>query len=392
MPTRRQILLTGLLLAARPAAAQLPPGGPRRSLGGVVGELDREVAPPLLFTRGMHPELAGLVPPEAPGPLPFPGRVHAWLDRAEHRYAIGDVAQIGVEAETAGHVQILSVSAEGRPVWLLPPDTLPADRRGIPPDPVPIAAGRAVVFPRPDADGFVLRLRGPIGDALAFVIVTAEPFTRSLRDRLAERLAAAPDPAAANRLLREELAAIARGAPGLRLLHLGLPYRVEPPAGAVPPRGRALDWLQPRGAGPELLLGQRAYRAGERLAVRLRAARACQLTVLALGQGGMIDVLYPNLRQHGALAAGQELALPAPGADLRLRLRGPDGAAVEEERLVAIAQPLGRAPLVVPSPDAGHPTMTFAPGSAQGLALAEALRAMGDELAIVMDGYRVGAA
>lgn len=392
MLTRRRLaLLTGLVLAPRLPGGQAQPLAPRRSLGGVVGELDRDIAPPLLLTRAMHPELVALVPPQAPGPLPFPGRVNAWLDRAEHRYQIGDRAQIGVETDTAGHVQILGVSAAGRPVWLFPADVLSGGQPGVPSSPMALAPGQPAVLPRPDRDGFELRLRGPVGDALVFVIVTAEPFTRAMRDRLSQRMAAALDAASANRLLPQELAAIAREMPTLRLTHLGLPYRVEEAPAVVPPPGRALEWVQRRGTGPDLLLVQRAYRAGDRLAVRLRARNASQLTVIALGQGGMIDVLYPNLRQGGALAAGQELALPPPGADLRLRLRGPDGRAVEDERIAAISQPLGRTPLVTPFLDAGYPTMSFSPTSAQGLALADGLRSGGEEQSITIADYRVSA-
>jgi hypothetical protein len=396
MLTRRRLALLPALAIAPPArspAAQTLPGASRRSLGGVVGELDRDAAPPLLLTRGMHPELDALVPLQTPGPLPFVGRIHAWLDRADHRYAIGDSAQIGVETDTEGHVQILGVGAQGKPVWLFPPDVLPEGRPGIPADPAQLVAGRPMVFPRPEIDRFVLRLRGPTGAALAFVIVTAEPFTRVMRDRLVERMAAAPDAVGANRLLPEELAAIARENPALRLAHLGMPYLVDEVGAAAASPGPALGWLRPRGAAPPgLLLAQRAWRAGDRLTARLRAERPCQLTVLALGQGGMIDVLYPNLRQQGALAAGQEVALPPPGADLRLRLRGPNASAAEEERIVAIAQPLGRTPLAALPRDSSVPTLTVSPGSAEGLALAEALRAGGDDLAIAIAGYRVSAA
>ncbi|SFL13280.1 DUF4384 domain-containing protein [Falsiroseomonas stagni] len=389
--TRRSVAGMALVAAGSRLASAQPVGSPR-SLGGVVGEFDRATPPPLFLTRSMRPEVLELVPPHDPGPQPFPGQVHAWLDRAERRYALGDLAQIGVETTAPGYVQIVGISATGRPEWLFPPDSLPGDRRGMPQDPAEVAAGSPLMFPRPGIDNFTLRLREPAGEAMVFVIVTSQPFTRSLRDRVVQRIGATASATEANRLLPQELATIAREMPALRLTHHGVPYVTEAREVGVRAVGAALDWVRPTpGAGRMLaVLGdRRVFRAGERLMLRLRAEEPCQVTVLALGQGGMIDMLLPNLRQPGMLAAGQELTLPPGGSDLRLRLRGPRAAPSEDERILAISQPLGRPPVLSVPPESGQATRTIAPDSAAAQNLAAALRGGQGRLVVADWTYQV---
>lgn len=382
---RRGLALLGgavflpLTVAARRVRAQ--PRVPA-SFGGVVGELDREGgAVPPWVTRSLRPELLDLVPPADPGPLPFPERLCAWLDRADARYAFGDTVQIGAESASAAFVQVLGAGADGRPVWLFPPASLAASG-AVPTDAETLRPGVPLLLPRPEAHRFVLRIREPAGAALAFVIASVRPMPPPLRDRLKAGLENAPDAAASHRALRRELAAIAREEPGLRLRHVGLPYVAEPggtPAAQAPPAAptRALEWL-PATPGWERDLGfaspSRSFAAGQRLTLRVRTERPCQLLVLALGNGGQIDVLYPNARQAGPLGARSEIELPAPGADLRLRLRGPRFDAEEEERILAIARPIGATPLL-PAPEPGVATLSFPPDGAPGRALAGILRA-----------------
>lgn len=353
------------------------------SLGGVVGEIDRDRAPiPPQVTRSMRPELLDLVPPAEPGPLPFPGRLRAWLNRADARYAFGDTAQIGVESTVAAFVQILGARADGRPVWLFPPDSLAADT--VPTEAEVVRPDVPLLLPQPELHRFVLRIREPAGAALAFVIASVQPMPLPLRNRLKARLEGTPDAAGSQRALREELAAIAREAPELRLTHVGLPYVSEPESGApmtqatsVKTLARALDWL-PATEGWEHILGlaspSRSFVAGQRLVLRVRTERPCQLLVLALGNGGLIDVLYPNARQAGPLDARSEIELPASGADLRLRLRGARFNEAEEERILAIARPVGATP-PFPAPEPSVATLSFPPDSAPGRALTDVLRA-----------------
>ncbi len=372
-------LALGRVIASQPVVSRTP-----SSIGGVVGEIDRATAvvPPEV-TRGMQPELLGLVPPTQPGALPFPGELRAWLDRADARYFLGGTAQIGVESTVPAFVQALGINAKGRPTWLFPPDNLTDTSAVVPSEAASIRPGEPLLIPQPDLHGFVLRLRAPVGAALIFVIATTKPLTRDLRLRLQARLEDTSDPAASHRVLRAELGAIAREESDLRLVHLGLPYVSDDAAVVTLPEpslttsGRAFDWLRPTpnwARSLSLAVEGSVFHAGERLVLRLRTERACELLVLALGSGGQVDVLYPNSRQHGALLAGGELLLPPAGGDLRFRLRGPRFAQPEQERVLAITWPVG-----LPSPilalDAGRAaTLTFAPDSVEGRALEAVLR------------------
>ena len=352
------------------------------SFGGVVGEIDRDAMPmPPWITRGLRPELLDLVPPAEPGPLPFPGRLRAWLNRADACYRFGDTAQIGVESTVAAFVQVLGADADGRPVWLFPPDVpgvpgaFPTEAEAVRPD-VPL------LLPRPEVHRFVLRIGKPAGAELVFVIASVRPMPLSMRNRLKAALGGAQDVAASQRALREGLSLIAREAPELRLTHVGLPYTAEPRGPPVPHApsaapARALEWLPATAEwehGLALALPSRSFAAGERLTLRVRTERPCQLLVLALGNGGQIDVLYPNARQARPLDAREEIEVPGPGADLRLRLRGARFDEAEEERLLVIARPVGATP-PFPPPEPGVATLSFPADSASGRALADMLRA-----------------
>ncbi|MFZ4411371.1 MAG: DUF4384 domain-containing protein [Paracraurococcus sp.] len=393
---RRGLILGGLaqgpLLRAGTAFAQARVPG---SVGGVVGTVSAVgLVPPPYLTRSLFPEPLLAPPAPLPVPNPPPVELQVWLDHADGIYRRGETAQIAVESPVETFIQVLGLQAEGPAIWLFPPDML-ADTARLPTEGERVPARTPLLFPQPERHKFVLRARDPLGESMLFVIATAQPLTVEQRRRVQRATAAATTPALAQGLLLPELDAIRREQPELRLSHTGRNYRTVPPEGdAAAPRGRALDWVTPTADAASLLrltLPSRSYAAGDRLSLGLRTERACQLVVLALGQGGMIDVLYPNMRQSEALARGSEIVLPPGAGGIQLRFRGARFAEPEEERILAIARPAGSDHPFAP-PTNGVPTLTFSPGSAAGLALEEMLRRAETDRVIAEIRFQVGPA
>jgi hypothetical protein len=149
-----------------------------------------------------------------------------------------------------------------------------------------------------------------------------------------------------------------------------------------------LAWLAAdpgRPASLRVRLDRLAYRTGDPVVVTVDSERPCNLAVLALGAGGLVDVLYPNRRQSGALAAGGEVVLPGPGAPMTLNVRGPAGRATATERVAAVCLPPDASVFPVPA----EPTRSYAADAPEVRAL-DRLRKQIDLAAIATQDYEVG--
>lgn len=77
-----------------------------------------------------------------------------------------------------------------------------------------------------------------------------------------------------------------------------------------------------------------AYRVGDAIVVGFRASRDCYLTLLNLGTGGRLTILFPNAHQpENFVRGGDAHHIPAAGSGFEFRLQGPPGT----ERLKAVA-------------------------------------------------------
>jgi|GEM_PF-3433723 len=76
------------------------------------------------------------------------------------------------------------------------------------------------------------------------------------------------------------------------------------------------------------------YRVGDRIRVHVASDKDCYLTLLNVGAGGALTVVYPNaLHGDNYLPAGRTVTIPGPDDRFDYRLAGPAGT----ERLKAIA-------------------------------------------------------
>lgn len=81
------------------------------------------------------------------------------------------------------------------------------------------------------------------------------------------------------------------------------------------------------------------YRVGDRIQFGLRVNRDAYVTLVNIGTGGSVTVIYPN-RYHPDhfVRAGQDVTIPPPGARFVLSVKGPPG--FEQVRAIATEEPV----------------------------------------------------
>ncbi len=84
------------------------------------------------------------------------------------------------------------------------------------------------------------------------------------------------------------------------------------------------------------------YHVGDSVVVTVTMLDECNLTVLAQGSGGAVDVLYPNRDQSGDFPLGAEISLPPVGGRFGLFIRANTSSVLVEERIVAVCLPADR--------------------------------------------------
>ncbi|MFN8891851.1 MAG: hypothetical protein ACK5WA_05775 [Alphaproteobacteria bacterium] len=390
--TRRIALM--LPFAAAPALAQAPGVSLPRS-GGILGVRVRSALPhPADLTRGWDRPIAELHQRPPATVAPWDPGLRAWVDRADARYPIGSSGTLTVSAVREGFIQIVSVWANGNIVWLTPEAVAGARS-------VRIGAGGVLEFPRADDLAFAAYpVRAPVGAAVLLVIHSSVPLPGEEAARVVQgvearraagRLAQGrEDAAAAVRSMVQDLGQRVRD---WRARSIALPYEVVAATGAAPSPGApasspALGWLQADGRDIRVDMAETELTTRRPVSLGVTIERPSDLLILALGSGGLVDVLFPHSEaRNGRVSSGQRLDLPGRGAAIEFRLRPVAGALPQRERILAIAQPPDLAPLLNAGWVEGDVTRELLPGTAAFTALEERLRARRGMLAIGERAY-----
>lgn len=355
----------------------------------------------------LKPAFDGANTPEPTGEKPellMPG----FPDR---RVPIGTVGRLHVRLDQPGWLMVWSLAADGAVFPIA--DGLEPGRRII-----RMVPGKDSVIP--NDSGFELTVCPPAGQAMFLVLHSqTEPPPDVLRDlRTVMPAVRLQDEGGTARLI-DELRRVMANAPGwaARTWPFGYtvtpgnadrrcstaaalpppaaalppaPPRPEPPVAAAPPppavaaRPRpqpqqpALAWLKPSAKPIAVKLQQTLYRDGDTMVVGVVPPLACpSLMVLALGAGGAIDVLMPNLETSGGLVRAYEtVTVPSPGSKLRLRVRNPPQPNTKE-RIVAVCDRNTDRPAARRLEGDGE-TVTLRPGEARFVDLERVLVAARD--------------
>ncbi len=126
----------------------------------------------------------------------------------------------------------------------------------------------------------------------------------------------------------------------------GAPLTSPDLAAATPGPGVSSDRLQVR-----VWSDKRSYRIGEHVRFGLRVSRDAYVTLINIGTGGDVTILYPN-RFHPThfVRGGQEVAIPPADSGFTLVVKGPTG--FDQVRAVATEDPV----MFQPGDFAGQPT------------------------------------
>lgn len=357
-------------------------------LGGVQGELGARKSSELsvksfqVAPGPLQPLVPSVVTPDEPD-----GTLRLWMQNfPDLRVPLGTVARLHASASKHGYLMLWTMSQAG--------EVLPIADGAAP--------GREIVAVGPDRDAvlpsdarFVLIACPPTGLSVWFALHSDSPIPETARARLARALEGArvSEAEGADRF-RKVLGAVIADTPGWRARSYTLFYEIMPgpldsnckvegaaaptPTPPVPPTPPAplpsLPPLAPSARPVHVELNRHDYRVrSDQMSITVWTPETCPgLTILALGAGGAVDVLFPNAETRDQPpVANAAFAVPSFGGSLSLHVRTPPRPGVDE-RVVALCDPRTGKPLFQRN-DKDGPTVTLLPTDPRFASLAQTL-------------------
>lgn len=344
------------LAACLAVTAALPALADTTQLGGVQGVAAANNDFGASLRSAIVVPLQPLVPPVA-SPVPPRGELRLWMDdHPDRRLPIGAYGRLNVTSSIPGYLMLWTMNARGRVVPIA--DGMTEGRGVVPVGPQPVRL--------PTSQRFEITICPPAGQAAWFAVHSDTPIPEAARQRLQHALSDAridADEGAAR--FRAIVDATLVSFPDWSARSHTIFYDVVP--GGTPHRGcqsteAAGTPPSPKPAAPtpaparptpafrelrasivpiDIRLDRAAYRAQQAMRIDVRMPMPCpNLTVLALGAGGAVDVLFPNAHRGNGRppAAGEVIPLPSPDSGIIFHVRTPPEPGTAE-RIVALCDP-----------------------------------------------------